>query len=236
MGTLNEVYQLKPIALSASAILKVKKSFENSFLKNFNLKNTDIKERGIFSDTFLYISNDGKVERLAIYSTDRIIDFKEPGIYLSIQSNCKWGLNDPFIKGIESAAPFIEDSLFFVIYDERIRRFEILNGKLNIEETNDFDKWDYRFDKYIVSNFGDSPQIIAHYYIDTVIELKLALEDRIANDSDPGAYYEVEDYEDLLSKIVTYSEYISTDEFNSIKDWLNEKIVFQQDWENQDYR
>lgn len=74
MGTLNEVYQLKPIALSASAILKIKKSFEDSFLESFNLKNADIKERGIFSDTFLYISDDGKVERLAIYSTDRIID------------------------------------------------------------------------------------------------------------------------------------------------------------------
>lgn len=236
MGNLHEVYQLKPIALSASAILKIKKSFEDSFLKSFNLKNTDIMETGIFSDTFLYISNDGKVERLAIYSTDRIIDFKEPGIYLSIQSNCKWGLSDPFIKGIESVAPFIEDTLFFVIYDERISRFEILNGKLNIEETNDFDKWDYRFDKYIVSNFSDSPQMIADYYIDQVIELKLSLENLIANDDDPGIYYEVEEYEDLLNKIVRYSEYISTDEFNSIKDWLNEKIVFQKDWENQDYR
>lgn len=236
MGTLNEVYQLKPIALSASAILKIKKSFEDSFLESFNLKNADIKERGIFSDTFLYISDDGKVERLAIYSTDRIIDFRKPGIYLSIQSDAKWGFNDPFIKGIESAAPFIEDTLFFVIYDESISRFEILNGKLQIEVTNDFDKWDYRFDKYILSNFSDSPQMIADYYTDQVIELKLSLEDMIANDDDPGIYYEVEEYEDLLNKIVEYSEYIPTDELNTIKDWLKEKIVFQKDRENKYYR
>lgn len=146
------------------------------------------------------------------------------------------GFNDPFIKGIESAAPFIEDTLFFVIYDESISRFEILNGKLQIEVTNDFDKWDYRFDKYILSNFSDSPQIIADYYIDTVIELKLALEDLIANDDDPGIYYEVEEYEDLLNKIVEYNEYIPTYELNTIKDWLKEKIVFQKDWENKYYR
>lgn len=235
MGTLNEVYQLKPIALSASAILKIKKSFEDSFLKSFNLKNTDIMETGIFSDTFLYISDDGKVERLAIYSPERIIDFKEPGIYLSIRSDGKWGFTNAFIKGIENAAPFIEDTLFFVIYDERISRFEILNGKLHIEVTNDFDKWGYRFDNYVLSNFSDSPQMIADYYIDTVIELKLFFEYLIANDNDPGTYYEVEEYEDLLNKIVTYSEYISTDEFNTIKDWLNEKIVFQKDWENKYY-
>lgn len=97
--------------------------------------------------------------------------------------------------------------------------------------TNDFDKWDYRFDKYILSNFSDSPQIIADYYTDQVIELKLSLKDMIANDDDPGIYYEVEEYEDLLNKIVEYSEYIPTDELNTIKDWLKEKIVFQKDWE-----
>lgn len=102
--------------------------------------------------------------------------------------------------------------------------------------TNDFDKWDYRFDKYILSNFSDSPQIIADYYTDQVIELKLSLEDMIANDDDPGIYYEVEEYEDLLNKIVEYSEYIPTDELNTIKDWLKEKIVFQKDWENKYYR
>ena len=236
MGTLNEVYQLKPLALSASAILKIKTNCEDSFLDFFNLRHVLTKEKGIFSDTFLCISDDGKVKRLAIYSPDRIIDFKEPGIYLSIQSDGKWGFNDAFVKGIESAAPFLEDALFFVIYDQRISRFEILNGKLHIEATNDFDKWDYTFDKYILSNYKDSPQMIADYYIDQVVELKLHLEDLVANDDDPGIYYELEEYEDLLGKIVRFSEYITPEELKNIKDWLKEKITFQKDWEVQYYR
>lgn len=236
MGTLNEVYQLKPIVLSASAILKIKKDCEDSFLKNFNLKNKNTIENGIFSDTFLYLSDDGKIKRLAIYSPNRIIDFEEPGIYLSIQSDGKWGFNDAFVRGIESTAPFLEDSLFFVIYDERISRFEVLDGVLYLEVTNDFDKWDYAFDKYVLSNYKDSPQVIADYYTDQVTELKLFLEDMVANDSDPGTYYELEEYEDLLSKIVGYSEYIPTEELKTMTDWLNEKIAFQKNWEDQYYR
>ncbi|WP_343606416.1 hypothetical protein [Fluviicola sp.] len=236
MGTLNEVYQLKPIVLSASAILKVKKNCEDSFLKSFDLTNTVAKEKGIFSDTFLYIADEGKVERLAIYSPERIIDFKETGMYLSIQSDGKWGFNDAFVEGVENAAPFLNDALFFVIYDDRISRFEISNGKLNLEVTYGFDKWDYAFDKYILSNYSDSPQIIADYYMDQVIELKLFLEDLAANDEDPGKWCEVEEYEDLFSKITEFSEYISTEELNNTMDWLNEKIAFQKKWEDQYYR
>lgn len=235
MGTLNEVYQLKPIALSASAILKVKKNCEDSFLKHFDLKNTVTKEKGLFSDTFVSISDNGKVERIAIYSPERTIDFKEPGIYLSIQSDGKWGFNDEFVEGVESAAPFLEDTLFFVIYDERITRFEVLNGQLRIEVTNNFDQWEHQFDNYLRSNYSDSPQLIADYCVDEVIELRLFLEDLEANDNDPGIYYELEDYEELLSKISRYREYIPTEEFKELEDWLNEKITFQKKWEDQRY-
>ncbi len=236
MGTLNEVYQLKPRALSASAILKIKKNCEDSFLKSFKLENTLTEEKGIFSDTFLYVSKDGKVERLAIYSPERTIDFKEPGIYLSIQSDGKWGFNDAFIEGIESAATFLEDSLFFVIYDKQMSRFEIENGKLHLEVTHNFDTWEYAFDNYLVSNYGESPQMIADYYTDKVIELKLFLEELVANDDDPGTYFELEEYEDLLSTILSFGEYIPGEELKSIQDWLKEKIVFQKDWEDQHYR
>lgn len=235
MGTLNEVYQLRPIVLCASAILKIKKDSEDSFLKSLNLINPFPKEKGIFSDTFLYVSDDGKVNRLAIYSPERIIDFKEPGIYLSIQSDGKWGFNDEFINGIESAAPFLEDTLFFIIYDKQISRFEILNGKLHLEVTHDFYKWDYAFDKYIISNYNDFPQMIANYYIDVVIELKLFLEDLAANGEDPGIYYESEEYEDLLVKISRFSEFISTEELQNITNWLKEKIAFQKKWEDEYY-
>jgi len=235
MGTLHEVYQLKPKALSCSAILKIRKNCEGAFLQSFKLSNT-VKEKGIFSDTFIYISHDGKVQRLAIYSPERKIDFKEPGIYLSIQSDGKWGFNSDFEKGIERAAPFLEDSLFFVIYDTQITRYTIQDGELITEVSYDLDKWDYSFDKYILSNYTDSPQIIADYYIDKAAELKVFLEDMIANDSDPGDYYEVEEYEELLNTIIRFSEYIPEEELVSIKNWFKEKIAFQKAWEDQHYQ
>ena len=236
MGTLNEVYQLKPITLSASAVLKVKKNCEESFLKQFDLKEIGPEVKGLFSDTFVCRSDDGKVERIAIYSPERLLDLQDPGIYLSIQSDGKWGFSDAFIEGIERTAPYLEDSLFFVIYDTRISCFNITNGELSIEETTDFDQWDYAFDKYVLDHYKDSPQLIANYYTDVVIELKLFLEDLVANDNDPGTYFELEEYEELLDKIVRYREYISTEKFKVIKDWLEEKIAFQKDWEEQYYR
>ncbi|RZJ69027.1 MAG: hypothetical protein EOO45_14025 [Flavobacterium sp.] len=236
MGTLHDVYQLKPNALSSSAILKIRKNCEDAFLKCINLGERVAKETGIFSDTFLYISDDGKVERLAVYLPERIIDFKEPGIYLSIQSNVKWGFNDGFVKGIESAAPFMEDSLFFIIYDTKIDIFEIVNGKLHIEVRDDLDKWDYSFENYMLANYADSPQIFADYYMDKVTELSLSLEDMSANDADPGTYFELEEYEELLDKIVGFSEYIPDNELKVIKEWFKEKIAFQKDWEDLYYR
>lgn len=236
MGTLNEVHQLKPVALSTSAILKVRKNCEDPFLKSFNLEHTVAEAQGIFSDTFLYISAKGKVERLAIYSPERIIDFKESGIYLSIQSDGKWGFNDAFDNGIESAAPYLENALFFVIYDTRISRYEILDGKLHLDVTNNFDQWDYAFDQYVLSNYGDEPQVIADYFVDQVIELQLFLEDMVAHDNDPGDYYELEEYEDLLSKIERFSAYIPAGELENIQAWLNERIAFQKSWDDQHYQ
>lgn len=196
----------------------------------------DTKRKGIFSDTFLYVSDDGKVDRLAIYSPDRVLDLQVPGVYLSIQSDGKWGFNDPFIQGIETAAPFLEDALFFVIYDVQVSRFEILNGKLHVEVTQDFDQWDCVFDKYVVAHCRDWPQVVADYYMDKVVELRLFMDDLIANDCDPCAYYELEEYEDLLQQVDSYSEYIPVEALQHVKEWLNERIAFQKDWDDQYYR
>ncbi|GAA3629528.1 hypothetical protein [Flavivirga jejuensis] len=236
MGSLNEVYQLKPITLSASAVLKVKKNCEESFLKRFDLEEIGSEVKGFFSDTFVYKSDDGKVERMAIYSAERLLDLQEPGIYLSIQSDGKWGFNDAFIKGIERTSPYLEDTLFFVIYDTRISRFNITNGKLHIKETTDFDQWDHAFDKYVLYHYKESPQLIADYYKDEVIEMRLFLEELVDNDDDPRSYYELEEYEELLNKIIRFGKYIPMEELKIMKDWLQEQIVLQKKWEENYYR
>lgn len=44
-----------------------------------------------FDNTFGVISNDGIIERFAMYYEDKVIDFKTPGIYIRIQGQSKSG-------------------------------------------------------------------------------------------------------------------------------------------------
>ncbi|WP_157845040.1 hypothetical protein [Chryseobacterium indologenes] len=47
----------------------------------------------------------------------------------------------------------------------------------------------------------------------------------IENGDDPKElYYEIEDYEDLLSKISNYKSHISTEEFKKLESWLKAQI------------
>lgn len=235
MGTLNEVYQLKPFVLSASAVLKVKKESEDAFQQAFDLKEIGSEVTGLFSDTFVSKSDNGTVERMAIYAAERFLQVEEAGIYLSIQSDGKWGFGDAFINGFERAAPFLEDALFFVIYDIRISRFTIENGKLSVEETANFDQWEYKFDQYVRSNYSDFPALIADYFMDEVVELKIHLEELAAEGGDPRNFYEWEEYAELHDKLMMYRDYISPDTFEPTTKWLSEQIVLQKAWEDEHY-
>ncbi|NOQ74224.1 MAG: hypothetical protein GQ574_19605 [Crocinitomix sp.] len=171
MGTLHIVYQLKPKVISKAAILCVRKEMQSAFLEKFRPnKSKDKNEWGIFSNTAGIISNDGKVERYSMYSTDRIIDFKVSGVYISIQSGSKYGFGEDFVTLIENFSPYLENTLFFVTWDYIIRRFEIKDGEFSFQLTKDFDQWDYSSDEYVDSNYIQSPQIIADFYVDRIIE------------------------------------------------------------------
>jgi hypothetical protein len=236
MGTLHEIYQLKPRVITQSAILIIKKDMETSFLEKFPPnKSEEVNEWGIFSNTFVKKSNDGKVERHAMYACDRIIDFKAPGIYLTIQSGSKYGFNDGFIQGVKSIAPYLENTLFYVIWDRLISRFEIKNGVFSLQEAKNFNDWDYSFDKYLISNYIKFPQFIADFFVDQIVEMKLHYDDMIKEGDDPGILYETEEYEELLNKIRTYKKNISIEKMKNIESWLKEKLILQRIWEDQEY-
>ncbi|NOQ76161.1 MAG: hypothetical protein GQ574_29445 [Crocinitomix sp.] len=57
----------------------------------------------------------------------------------------------------------------------------------------------------------------------------------IANDEDPGRFYEVEEYEALFSKIVSHKKYIPIKEMKDLEGRLKEQIIFQKGWEDEYY-
>lgn len=220
------VYQLKPKVLSEAAILFVKKEMQNVFLKkNATNKSKDSEEWELFLNTFAKVSSNGTVKRYSTYLRDRVIDFKIPGIYISIQSRSKYNLNPDFKTKIKDLAPYLEDTLFFVTSSQVIHRFEIKNGVLNFQETNDYDKWGYDFMGYLVSNYKVHPQTIANFYLDSIIEMKLQFDYLVPHNGDPGEWYIVQEFEDLLNKIEQYQKYVPFEDFKRAKNWLTQRII-----------
>ncbi len=225
MGTLHEVYQVKPRVINAGAILRVRKDKEQLFSEKYIDGQPDNTEgHGIFSNTFVTKSNDGEIWRYAMYATERIIDFGEPGIYVCIQDGSKHGFGSDFDEFLHNMSPLIEDALFYVIWDSIISRYEITNGKLYFKSSLDFSLWNYNFEEYLIANYTDDRQIIADSHADTVNEMILSHNEKIEHGENPNDVYDPEDYEELLSKINDSKRNIPALEFQKLEDWLREQI------------
>ncbi|MCX8526286.1 hypothetical protein OF897_20420 [Chryseobacterium formosus] len=223
MGELHGVNQLKPKIILGGAILQVKKEKEKEFLDKYSNEFTYIGNWGISENTFATISDDGIVERYAMYYEDKVIDFKRPGIYIQIQGQSKYGpKGNSYIDFISNVAVYLEDALFCVDYYDTVDQYEIIDGILTYQNKG---KFDY-FDEYLILNYASSPEIIACYYAEEINETKLRHEEMIKIDSDPKEMYDQEDYEDLLNKINNYKEYISIEKFTKLEDWLKVQINY----------
>lgn len=223
MGELHGVTQLKPKIILGGAILQVKKEKEKEFLDKYSNEFTHTGNWGISENTFAIISDDGIVERYAMYYEDKVIDFKRPGIYIQIQGQSKHGPNGyNYIDFMSNLSFYLEDALFCVHYYDIIDQYVIKDGILNFQEK---DKFDY-FDDYLILNYASSPEIIACYYAEEINETKLRHEEMIKIDSDPKEMYDQEDYEDLLNKINNYKEYISIEKFTKLEYWLKDQINY----------
>lgn len=226
MGTLHQVYQLKPKVLTYGAILRVLKDQENLFLEKYMInKNLYHKGQDIFPNIFITNSNNRKVRRYALYATERIIDFEESGIYVSIQDGSKSGFYD-FEKYVNEMSPYLENALFYVIWDSIITRYEIKDRKLYCETTQNFDRWNYKFCEYITANYTSQKQLITDFYVEEINELILFHNELIGYGDNPNDYYDPEDYEDLLNKINNYKEYISLEKFTELENWLKIQIDY----------
>lgn len=175
MGTLHEVYQLKPKVLHCGTILRVRKDKETAFLEKYTDPQIDYTNNGheIFTNTFVINAPDGKVRRYALYAAERVIDFKESGIYIAILDSSKKGFGSDFDALICTMAPYLEDALFYVIWDFIISRYEITNGKLYFKNTRNFSDWNYDFGAYVKANYTDSEPIIGDYFADQTYDMVL---------------------------------------------------------------
>lgn len=227
MGITNDLYQLKPRIINSGTILRVRKTKEAAFLKKYTIVNqgNDTHVQGIFSNTFIINSEDGKIERFSLFATDRIIDFKEPGIYISLQSGSKYGFGSDFNEFFTTMATYLEDALFYVLWDDIISRYEIIKGVLNFRSTRDFTRWNCLFEEYIVDNYADSKQLLADFYVEKANEMILRHNEIIQEGDDPKErHYEVEDYQELVQQLLNYKSYITPEKFKQLTDWLNAQI------------
>jgi hypothetical protein len=225
MGTLHEVYQVKPKVINSGAILPVRKDKEHLFHEKYIGSRTDCSDGyGIFSNTFVTKSDNGKIMRCAIYANERIIDFGTPGLFVAIQDGSKYGFGSDFNEFLSNLSPYLEDALFYIIWDNLISRYEITEGKLYFRTSNDFDLWNYIFEEYLIAEYTDNPQIIADFHVDITHEMIARHNERIKFGEDPREFYDPEEYEDLLHKINNYKKEISTEEFKKLEGWLKHQI------------
>lgn len=218
MGDLHGVTQLKPRIILGGAILKIKKEKEEAFLEKYPVGVTSLGEMGIFDHTFMTISNDGIVERYAMYYDQKVIDFKTPGIYVQVRGQSKHGPNRyNYVDFMSNLSAYLEDALFCVDYCDNIDKYEIKDGVLYFKDKGEFDE----FDDYLILDYASSPEIIADFYIERINELILFSNDLIENEN-LNDYYDQEDYEDLLNKIRNYKDYI--EKFKELEDWLKIQI------------
>lgn len=221
MGDLHGVTQLKPRIILGGAILKIKKEKEEKFLEKYPIGVTSLGELGIFDHTFMTISDDGIVERYAMYHDHKVIDFKTPGIYVQVRGQSKHGPNRyDYVDFMSNLSAYLEDVLFCVHYCDDIDQYEIKNGVLYFKDKGKF----YEFDDYLIVDYASSPEIIADFYIERINELILFNNDLIENGEHLNDYYDQEDYEDLLNKIRKYNDYISIEKFKELEDWLKTQI------------
>lgn len=227
MGTLHSVYQLKPTVINYGAVLRVRKDKEMLFSKKYGVDQTNTigNELKIFENTFVTNASDGKVLKFGLYIEDTITDFKEPGIYIHLQNGRKYGYDTDFDTFLKTIAPYLEDALCYVIWDNIINRYEITNGALSFKSTPDFDRWHYDFGTYLEENYADSKPLLADFYIEKIKDLKLYHIQMIKNDDDPKEFYDRDEYEALLDSLSNYSSIIAPEEFNDLKDWLKIQIA-----------
>lgn len=229
MGTLHEVYQLQPKVITSGAILPVKKHARAVFLEQHPKKHIIDQPKthdmwGIFANIFAIDTPDGKVQRVALYAENRIIDCHHAGIYLAIQCGSKYGFDDDFTKTLHTLAPLLEDALFYVVWDYLITRYDIKNGVLKTHQSDNFSAWNYDFTEYVKATYAQHPQMLANFYMDEIIEFQLLHDDLAKHGDDAYDYFDAEDYEEQLAKILLIKKHLGSEKAIGLDKWLTDRL------------
>ncbi len=237
MGTLRGVYQLKPQAIYGAAFLRIRSDQEEAFTEKYLLE--EIKKQDgyyyLFENVVAQVSEYGKVLKFGMYQEDRIIDLKKPGIYLLLQSKNKRGFDSDFNELLSEWAPYLEDQLFYVLFDTAdkwIARYEIKNGELHFRQTDEMEQWDYDFSVYLEANYASDKQLLADFFTDKMMDLKTEAEEMLKFEDNLDDYYELEEYEEFLEKLERYTATNQNEYAPEMIAWLKDKITNYKPFEN----
>jgi hypothetical protein len=226
MGTLHNVYQLKPRATYGGAFLKVKAEKADTFMHELEAYiNTHFTDSWNPSNMDLQVSEDGNVLIHGMNQEDRTVDLQHPGTYVLIQSGNKHGFNSDFTACLNQFSDRFEDSLFYIVWDDDMQSFEIRDGHLQVGQFRNMKQWNYRFEEYLQEQYASDPQLLTDSFVDYLLDLKATADNMPQYDSNLDEYFDREEYEEMLEKLERYTETTKSEYAPEMIAWLKDRIA-----------
>jgi hypothetical protein len=224
MGELHEIWHIKPIVLYGEAFIKIIDSTLEEFRKFYTHQITTRFSSEVFPHNTVLQTSNGKLKLSGRYQINRSVNGKKGSLYLCVQSGNKYGFEQNFSDFLAESSRYCEDSVFFVIYTDSIRKYEIKNGTLHVRYITTYREWDYDFIRFMESEYKHDTTLLKDLYVEKVTYLRLLYDDSITGNDDPGIYLDRGDYSEHLSLIEKAEAIGPDDETESLKAWLLERI------------
>lgn len=200
MGTLHEVYQIKPRVLNGGALLKVQLSersnqieIEEQFIKDY------FEELPLSNLVFQRANPHLKV--FGIYQEDRMIENPDSGDYFLVQSGSKYGFGQDFEDFLSKYAKDLQDAFFYVGYGDWIYSYEIKGDKFLMNQTALGTR---TFIEYILDSCQNQKELLSDLYFEELLTVYDYCKELKTEGYTLDWYYDNEDYEQYR----VYLEYI----------------------------
>ncbi|MCP3924668.1 MAG: tetratricopeptide repeat protein [Desulfobacterales bacterium] len=218
MGELHQVIQIKPYVVTNGAFIKVKSYKEfikiyESFVKRddspFNL-NTYIEYPQQY------------IEEKEDYGRDLRLNLETKTSYLYIRSGMKDGFANNFNDLLKEISAYIEDSFFFVIWDNLIYEYRIENETFSVNKSED-DR--YNFINYFEKNFPNEKGNLCELILEDVLDLKGSYSYYVREYGEIGDWIIEEEFQEALDQIEKVKALgYNTPEINHLKGWLHNQL------------
>lgn len=219
MGTLHSVYQLTPMALHGGALVKARQACEETFPALYaNLLQKHFS--GPYSHDNTNLQRPAPLLKIfGMNQEDRYLGNMPDGWYMLIQSGSKHGFDASFVNFMTELAPFAEDILFVVSWDDLVDHYEVKDGVLMYRRDRDPG---HDLIACLENRYGEDKLLMSRLYIEEVLSMQRMFEGIAKAGDDPYDYFYPGDFAKAKQWIGEALQYCAGDEdAKRLKDWLN---------------